>query len=112
MLLLFFFSLLIVLMSEILKSWVDLFSVSKNLELDFIEPDFIDGVLQIPQEAVDEGLERLNSYLVAQFLGDPLAVRDQQAIANRLWGHDGFVRVSTLEDGLFLFQFPFTETCD
>ncbi|CAN0847584.1 hypothetical protein LINGRAHAP2_LOCUS5050 [Linum grandiflorum] len=80
------------------RSWATVVGTPTS-DLKFYEiPEsaLVNGVLAIPQEIVDVGLKRLQSALVAQFIGPLPPARVIAAMANRLWGYEGF----------FLFEFP------
>ncbi|CAN0893246.1 hypothetical protein LINGRAPRIM_LOCUS2642, partial [Linum grandiflorum] len=92
-----------------LKPWTELFNAGFDLSLSYVKPILVNGVLQIPRSTVDKGLMKMKRCLVDQFLGPIPPIRVFQAMATRLWGRDGFVRVSSLSDRLFLVQFPSSE---
>ncbi|CAN1301544.1 hypothetical protein LINPERPRIM_LOCUS24997 [Linum perenne] len=50
--------------------------------------------------------------MVGQVIGDEPPLRVIQALANTLWGYDGFVAVSLLPLGLYLIEFPTQSLCD
>ncbi|CAN1269662.1 hypothetical protein LINPERPRIM_LOCUS13668 [Linum perenne] len=50
--------------------------------------------------------------LVGQVIGDAPPLRVIQALANNLWGYDGFVSVSLLPSSLLLIEFPTQSLCD
>ncbi|CAN1323508.1 hypothetical protein LINPERPRIM_LOCUS32762 [Linum perenne] len=65
----------------------------------------VNGSLCIPQFVIDKGLLRLRSALVAQFVGSVPPIRVITAVANRIWGYEGEVIISKLDDGFFLLEF-------
>ncbi|CAN1318310.1 hypothetical protein LINPERPRIM_LOCUS30760, partial [Linum perenne] len=75
-------------------SWADLFGVSVNNRLEYVEPDVVDGFLRMPKEVREEGVERWKHCLVGQFLGAPPPLAAIQGWATRLWGRRGQVLVS------------------
>ncbi|CAN1315858.1 hypothetical protein LINPERPRIM_LOCUS29858 [Linum perenne] len=48
---------------------------------------------------------KLKAASVAQFIGNTPPIRVITAVVNRIWGFEGEVVVSRLDDGLFLFEF-------
>ncbi|CAN1214997.1 hypothetical protein LINPERPRIM_LOCUS16 [Linum perenne] len=50
--------------------------------------------------------------LVGQVIGDTPPLRVIQALANNLWGYEGFISVALLPSGLFLIEFPTQALCD
>ncbi|CAN0829922.1 hypothetical protein LINGRAHAP2_LOCUS1255 [Linum grandiflorum] len=95
-------------------SWASIVSDSKSdLQFVAIPADaVVDGVLVIPQSIVDIGVKKLRSAVVAQFLGSIPPMRVFQSMADRLWGYDGKVMISTLSEGFFLIEFPTLALCD
>ncbi|CAN1292958.1 hypothetical protein LINPERPRIM_LOCUS21809 [Linum perenne] len=65
----------------------------------------VDGVLKIPAEVIALGLDRLNSAMVGQFIGDGPPIKVIRSMANWLWGYEGKVEVSRISSGFFLFEF-------
>ncbi|CAN1318742.1 hypothetical protein LINPERPRIM_LOCUS30931 [Linum perenne] len=65
---------------------------------------FINGSLCIPESVIDKGLKKLKAALVAQFIGNTPPIVVITAVGNRIWGFEGEVVVSRLDDGLFLFE--------
>ncbi|CAN1337979.1 hypothetical protein LINPERPRIM_LOCUS37845, partial [Linum perenne] len=69
------------------KSWAQI-TAETGSELHFIEDSrsvVIDGVLQIPHSVIDLGIQRLESAIVAQFVGAPPPLKVVSAMLNRLW---------------------------
>ncbi|CAN1334812.1 hypothetical protein LINPERPRIM_LOCUS36529 [Linum perenne] len=66
---------------------------------------FVNGTLRIPKSVIDKGLQKLKAALVAQFLGSVPPIRVISAVVNRIWGYEGEVIVSKIEEGFFLFEF-------
>ncbi|CAN0925561.1 hypothetical protein LINGRAHAP2_LOCUS34829 [Linum grandiflorum] len=95
-------------------SWASVVADSSR-DLKFVEipPDaVVDGILKIPKSVVAAGLMKMKAGLVAQFLGDVPPLRVLGSMAQRLWGHEGFVTVSLISEGFFLLEFPSVRLCD
>ncbi|CAN1310677.1 hypothetical protein LINPERPRIM_LOCUS28172 [Linum perenne] len=96
------------------KSWVDIISDPAN-DLKFInilEAALKDGVLKLPKEVLAKGKERLKAAVVIQFLGVPPPFRFLASVVNRLWGYEGQVIVSTLQENFFLVEFKSVKLCE
>ncbi|CAN1340785.1 hypothetical protein LINPERPRIM_LOCUS38971 [Linum perenne] len=68
-------------------TWADLVS-DRQSDLSFVdipESAVVDDVLRIPKEVVDKGREKLQSAVIAQFIGTPPPLRVFAAMARRLW---------------------------
>ncbi|CAN1188460.1 hypothetical protein LINPERHAP2_LOCUS39347 [Linum perenne] len=94
------------------RSWAAVVGSDPIPDLEYFPPVLVDGVLQIPSEVVDLGIEKFKSALIGQFLGPAPPLRVFQALANRLWNYDGFVAVSELSEGTFLIEFPTVSVCE
>ncbi|CAN1317763.1 hypothetical protein LINPERPRIM_LOCUS30554 [Linum perenne] len=94
------------------KSWASVVGTDPNPDLQYFPPVVIDGVLQIPQSVLDFGYKELKKALVGQVIGDAPPLRVIQALANNLWGYEGFISVALLPSGLFLIEFPTQSLCD
>ncbi|CAN1170350.1 hypothetical protein LINPERHAP2_LOCUS28945 [Linum perenne] len=94
------------------RSWAAVVGSDPIPDLEYFPPVLVDGVLQIPSEVVDLGIEKFKSALIGQFLGPAPPLRVFQALANRLWNYDGFVAVSELSAGTFLIEFPTVSVCE
>ncbi|CAN1308282.1 hypothetical protein LINPERPRIM_LOCUS27317 [Linum perenne] len=57
-------------------------------------------------------MERLKAAVVIQFLGSPPPFRVLVSMVNRLWGYEGQVIVSTLQDNFFLIEFNSVKLCN
>ncbi|CAN1338192.1 hypothetical protein LINPERPRIM_LOCUS37955 [Linum perenne] len=94
------------------KSWASIVGSDLDPDLEFHPLILVDGVLQIPEEVVDFGVQKFKSALVGQFLGPALPLKVFQSLANRLWDYDGYVSVSELSKDTFLIEFPTVSVCD
>ncbi|CAN1248536.1 hypothetical protein LINPERPRIM_LOCUS6779 [Linum perenne] len=77
------------------KSWAQI-AAETGSDLHFVEDSrsaVIDGVLQIPDSVIDLGIQRLESVIVAQFVGNPPPLKVVSAMLNRLWSLEGFLLV-------------------
>ncbi|CAL1401094.1 unnamed protein product [Linum trigynum] len=93
------------------RSWASLFHVAEENRLEYYELEFVNGSLRIPKLVIEEGAKHWDNSLVGQFLVDPPSISALRFWANWIWGKEGEVKVSMLEDRLVLFQFPSESTC-
>ncbi|CAN1289110.1 hypothetical protein LINPERPRIM_LOCUS20120 [Linum perenne] len=96
------------------KSWADIISDPAN-DLEFIdipEAALKGGVLKLPKEVLAKGKERLKAAVVIQFLGAPPPFRVLASVVNRLWGYEGQVIVSILQENFYLVEFRSVKLCD
>ncbi|CAN1774020.1 hypothetical protein LINPERHAP1_LOCUS12771 [Linum perenne] len=90
------------------KSWAQIAS-SGGSELHFVEvveSIYMENVLQIPQSVIDIGIKRVESAVVAQFVGMMLPIKVISSILNRLWGFGEVVHVSLLSSRFILLELP------
>ncbi|CAL1403642.1 unnamed protein product [Linum trigynum] len=93
------------------RSWASLFAVSEDSKLEFYELEMVNGSIRIPKAVMEEGARQWKHSLVGQFLGAPPSLATIRFWANWLWGREGEVCVSWLEDHLILFKFPTDAVC-
>ncbi|CAN1847873.1 hypothetical protein LINPERHAP1_LOCUS38698 [Linum perenne] len=75
------------------SSWVSIVANTKS-DLNFVEKSresLVYGVLKISREVLKIGEDKLNSAIVAQFLGTIPPIRVIRNMLNRLWGFEGEV---------------------
>ncbi|CAN0920441.1 hypothetical protein LINGRAHAP2_LOCUS32042 [Linum grandiflorum] len=72
----------------------------------------VDGVLHVPKAVIDVGIKRLESAVVAQFVGKPPPIRVVNLLVNRLWGWGEPVIVSQISLGFFMIELPSVATGD
>ncbi|CAN1805842.1 hypothetical protein LINPERHAP1_LOCUS24437 [Linum perenne] len=94
------------------KSWAQI-TAETGSELHFIEDSrsvVIDGVLQIPHSVIDLGIQRLESAIVAQFVGAPPPLKVVSAMLNRLWSLGEPIYVSQISEGFLLVELDSVES--
>ncbi|CAN1244762.1 hypothetical protein LINPERPRIM_LOCUS6233, partial [Linum perenne] len=64
------------------------------------------------KEVLAKGQERLKAAVVIQFLGAPPLFRVLASVVNRLWGYEGQVIVSILQENFYLVEFKSVKLCD
>ncbi|CAN0905837.1 hypothetical protein LINGRAHAP2_LOCUS23893 [Linum grandiflorum] len=55
---------------------------------------------------------KMESAIVAQFLGTILPLRVFSAMVNRLWGYEGEIVISRMKEGVFLIEIPSVRLCN
>ncbi|CAL1395505.1 unnamed protein product [Linum trigynum] len=93
------------------RSWALLFQVSEENRLGYYKPEIINDSLCIPKLVIEEGAKKWEHSLVGEFLVAPPSLASLRFWANWIWGKQGEVKVSMLEDQMVLFQFPCELTC-
>ncbi|CAN1223109.1 hypothetical protein LINPERPRIM_LOCUS1998 [Linum perenne] len=94
------------------KSWAQA-TAETGSDLHFVEDSrsaVIDGVLQIPNSVIDLGIQRLESAIVAQFVGIPPPLKVVSSMLNRLWSLGEPIHVSQISEGFLLVELDFVET--
>ncbi|KAK8715103.1 hypothetical protein V6N13_042445 [Hibiscus sabdariffa] len=87
--------------------WRKLFAATSDQSLDYL-PSVISEDSRIvlpPLEAFDEGLQTWKFALVGQFVGRAPSFSVIQKLVGLLWGKEGVVEVSIVDDNLFIFRF-------
>ncbi|CAN1352038.1 hypothetical protein LINPERPRIM_LOCUS42659 [Linum perenne] len=94
------------------KSWAQI-TAEIGSDIHFIEDSrsaVIDGVLQIPESVIDLGIQRLESAIVAQFVGIPPPLKVVSAMMNRLWSLGEPIFVSQISEGFLFVELGSLET--
>lgn len=97
-------------------SWRDLFKANAKpnlvIEAQELKEVEVDGelVFEVPDDIVQDGIDRWKNSLVGQFLRNP-SFWAVKAMVDRHWKDCGHVKISTLDNGLYVFSFKDEECC-
>ncbi|KAF9590599.1 hypothetical protein IFM89_035917 [Coptis chinensis] len=90
------------------RSWRELFGDSSSRRfqttLKEFSPMLVDGVLQVPDDVIQQGVSGLSDYLVGYFIEKRLPFHLVKANLSRQWKTKGSYEV-TADDDLFYFKF-------
>ena len=89
------------------RVWADLLKQNNipNFQLEYIRPESIDNIVDIPDCVISDGVRDWDTTLVGYFLGRKLPYTLVSNSAHRMWDKFGLYEILATDTGYFFFKF-------